>query len=97
MLSKIREHKGYFFLGFILLWYGLAKAFFGRATFELAVADNTPITTAVGEAANAIKPAMATTPNQPIVGAVWPSAGTEIKFLMKSMNPFMKRRIGLKK
>jgi len=54
MLSKIREHKGYFFLGFILLWYGLAKAFFGRATFELAVADNTPITTAVGEAANAI-------------------------------------------
>lgn len=54
MLSKIREHKGYFFLGFVALWYALSKIFFGKATLELAVADNTRVTTTVGNLANSI-------------------------------------------
>ena len=54
MLDKLRQRKGYFFLGFVLVWYLLAKIFFGKATLELAVADNTTVTNQVGNAANAI-------------------------------------------
>ena len=54
MLARIREHKGYFFLGFIALWYALSKIFFGKATLELSVADNTPVTTQVGNWAHSI-------------------------------------------
>ena len=54
MLDKLRQRKGYFFLGFVALWYLLAKIFFGKATLELPVADNTTVTEQVGKAANAI-------------------------------------------
>ena len=54
MLAKLRQRKGYFFLGFVALWYLLAKIFFGKATLELPVADNTTVTEQVGKAANAI-------------------------------------------
>jgi glycine betaine/proline transport system permease protein len=54
MLSKIRQRKGYFFLGLIAVWYALSKLFFNKFTFELSIADNTPVTTAVGNAANSI-------------------------------------------
>ena len=54
MLDKLRQRKGYFFLCFVLVWYLLAKVFFGKATLELAVADNTTVTNQVGNAANAI-------------------------------------------
>lgn len=54
MLTKVREHKGYFFLGFLAIWYGLSKLFFGKFTLELPMADNTPVTSFVGEGASAI-------------------------------------------
>lgn len=54
MLQKIRAHKGYFFLGFVAVWYALSKTFFNKFTFELSIADNTPVTTAVGNVANSI-------------------------------------------
>lgn len=54
MLTKVREHKGYFFLGFVAIWFGLSKLFFGKFTLELPMADNTPVTSFVGEGASAI-------------------------------------------
>ena len=54
MLNKIREHKGYFFIGLILFWFALSKVFAFKNTLELQVADNTKFTTAVGDLANSI-------------------------------------------
>ena len=55
LLEKIRVRKGYFFLGLIAVWVLLSKIFAGKATLELAVADNTPVTTVFGEAADSIR------------------------------------------
>ena len=54
MYRKLLERKGYFFLGFIALWYALSKIFFDKATWELGIADNTSFTNVVGDAAGAI-------------------------------------------
>lgn len=54
MLERIRQHKGYFFLGLVLVWYALSKIFQGKATLELPVAENTSITNLFGKAADAI-------------------------------------------
>ena len=62
MLEKVREHKGRFFLGFIVIWYALAKVFFGKLTLELPMADNTPITSAVNSASDAISGNRTTSP-----------------------------------
>ena len=62
MLEKIREHKGYFFLGLIAVWYGLAKIFFGKLTLELPMADNTSITSVVNRASDAISGNRTTSP-----------------------------------
>lgn len=62
MLEKVREHKGRFFLGFIVIWYALSKLFFGKLTLELPMADNTPVTSIVGEAASSISGNRTTSP-----------------------------------
>ena len=62
MLTKIREHKGYFFIGFVLVWFFLSKIFNGKSTLELPIADNTPFTNAVGTAADAISGNRTTSP-----------------------------------
>ena len=62
MLTKIREHKGYFFIGFVLVWYFLSKTFNGKSTLELPIADNTPFTNVVGTAADAISGNRTTSP-----------------------------------
>jgi glycine betaine/proline transport system permease protein len=62
MLAKIREHKGYFFLGFITVWFGLSKIFFEKFTLELPMADNTPVTTAVNHVSDAISGNRTTSP-----------------------------------
>ena len=54
IINKIRQRKGYFFLGFFIIWYLLSKVFQGKATLELPVAENTSITNAFGSAADAI-------------------------------------------
>lgn len=62
MLSKIREHKAYFFAGFVLFWYFLSKIFNGKFTLELPIADNTSFTNVVGRAADAISGNRTTSP-----------------------------------
>ena len=54
MLVKIREHKGYFFTGLLIVWFALSKAFAFKQTLELDVAQNTKFTTAIGDLANSI-------------------------------------------
>ena len=54
MLERIRQHKGYFFLALVLIWYALSKIFQGKSTLELPIADNTSVTNLVGKAADAI-------------------------------------------
>lgn len=54
IIQRIRERKGLFFLVLVGFWYLLSKIFFGKATWELGVADNTSFTTIVGNAAGTI-------------------------------------------
>ena len=62
MLEKVREHKGRFFLGLIVIWYALAKIFFGKLTLELPIAENTQITNVVNKATDAISGNRTTSP-----------------------------------
>jgi glycine betaine/proline transport system permease protein len=62
MLSKIQERKGYVLLGLLAIWWGLAKLTFGKFTLELPMADNTPVTNVVGNAASAISGNRTTSP-----------------------------------
>ena len=62
MLEKVREHKGRFFLGLIVIWYALAKIFFGKLTLELPIAENTQITNIVNKATDAISGNRTTSP-----------------------------------
>ncbi len=62
MLTRIREHKGYFFAGFVVIWYFFSKLFTGKLTLELPIADNTPFTNVVGGAADAISGNRTTSP-----------------------------------
>ena len=55
MLVKIRQHRGYFLLALIGVWWFLAKLMQGRDTMELSVASNTPVTSVFGEAAESIR------------------------------------------
>lgn len=62
MLSKIREHKFYFFIGLVAVWFSLSKVFFEKLTLELPMADNTPVTTAVNHVSDAISGNRTTSP-----------------------------------
>ena len=55
MLEKIKQHKGYFLIGLVAIWWALAKLLQGRDTMELAVSSNTPVTSVFGEAADSIR------------------------------------------
>ena len=62
MCSSDLEHKGYFFVGFVVIWYFFSKLFTGKLTLELPIADNTPFTNVVGGAADAISGNRTTSP-----------------------------------
>ena len=55
MLVKIRQHRGYFLLALVGIWWFIAKLMQGRDTMELSVASNTPVTSVFGEAAESIR------------------------------------------
>jgi len=62
MLARVREHKAYLLLGILGAWILLSRVFTGVATLELPTAENTPVTTAFGDAAAAIRGNRTTSP-----------------------------------
>ena len=55
MLAKLQMRKGYTLSALVVLWFILAKLFQGRDTLEISVADDTPVATFFGEAADSIR------------------------------------------
>ena len=55
MLERLQQRKGSVLLGLVLLWFILAKIFQGRDTLELSIAENSPVTTVFGDAADSIR------------------------------------------
>ena len=55
MLAKLQQRKSYALFTLIALWFLLAKIFQGRDTLEISVADDTPVATFFGEAADSIR------------------------------------------
>ena len=55
MLERLHQRKGSILLGLVLLWFILAKIFQGRDTLELSIAENSPVTTVFGDAADSIR------------------------------------------
>lgn len=55
MLQRIAEKKGWVLLGIFVAWAILSRFLHGVATLELPVAENTPVTTAFGDAAASIR------------------------------------------
>ncbi len=62
MLKALHFKKSHLLLGLFVVWVVLAKVFHGVATLELPTAENTPVTTTVGEAAAAIRGNRTTSP-----------------------------------
>lgn len=55
MLERLQRRKGSVLLGLVALWFILAKVFQGRDTLELSIAENSPVTTVFGDAADSIR------------------------------------------
>lgn len=55
MLERLQQRKGSVLLGLVVLWFILAKIFQGRDTLELSIAENSPVTTVFGDAADSIR------------------------------------------
>ncbi|MGI9199336.1 MAG: ABC transporter permease [Candidatus Nanopelagicaceae bacterium] len=55
MLERLQQRKGSVLLGLVALWFILAKVFQGRDTLELSIAENSPVTSVFGDAADSIR------------------------------------------
>ncbi len=62
MLSSRPIKKSYLLMGLFVTWLTLAQLFHGSATLELGTAENTPVTTAFGDAAASIRGNRTTSP-----------------------------------